>query len=191
MRRQWIKYAAFTLLIMGAAAPVRAQQPQERQERREIPSPENNARSITREFKKTFRLTDEQYDKVYELYLKQERSLMPEQSNGNREGMPARGGMGRPGGGGPGGGGPGGGPGMGGPGGGMPPQGGFQPGDNKDMPEDLKAQMEKRRKEHEAKQAKAAKTLKKKMKKILKGELFTQWEEWETNRKDKKPEQPR
>lgn len=187
MRRQWIKYAALTLFIMGAAAPVLAQQPQEQQKRREIPSPENNARSITREFKKTFQLTDEQYDKVYELYLKQERSLMPEKSNDNRGGMPPRGGMGRPGGGGPGGGGPG----MGGPGGGMPPQGGFQPDNNKDMPEDLKVQMEKRRKEHEAKQAKAAKTLKKKMKKILKGEQFTQWEQWETNRKNQRPEQPR
>lgn len=195
MKKQWMKSIGLAFLLAGMAVPTFAQHPEgqqqeRRQERREIPSPENNARNITREFKKIFQLTDEGYDKVYELYLKQEKSLMPEQGNGNRGGMPSRGGMGRPGGGGPGGA-PGGGPGMGGPGGGTPPQGGFQPGGNREMPEDLKAQMEEMRKEQEKKQAKAYKTLKKKMKKILKGDQYTQWEQWEANRKNREPEQHR
>lgn len=181
MEKQRIKCIAFTLLLMGASIPNFAQHPggeqQEMRRRTEIPSPENNARNIMREFKKVFTLTDKQYDKVYDLYLKQEKSLIPSPGNGNRGGMPPRGGMGRPGGA----------PGM----GGTPPQGGFRPDDNREMPTDLKAQMESMRKEQEKKQAQAAQKLKKKMKKIMKGELFEQWEQWETNRNTQKAERPK
>ena len=187
-----MKHIVYTLFILGTAIPTFAQQPEglqqerrKRREMRELPSPENNARRIMREFKETFQLTEKEYEKVYELYLKHEKSLIPEQMEGNRGGMPPRGGFG--GFGGPGMGGPGfSGPGMGG-GMGMPPQGDFQPGG--DMPQDIKAMMEEKRKEQEKKQEKATKALTKKMKKILKEEKFEQWEKWENERKTKKPRQ--
>ena len=203
MKKQWTIWLAFTLM-MGMAVPVLAQTepnaPMEGRRKREIPSPESNARRIVSEFKKSFQLTEKEYDKVYELYLKQQKSLMPEQGAGFRGGMPSRGGFGGPGGGfgGPGGGfgGPGGG--FGGPGGGfggpgegmgMPPQGDFQPRGDRQMPEQMKAMMEERRKEQEKKQEKAFNTLKKKMKKILKGEEYARWEQWEIDRKSK-PRKP-
>ena len=188
MRKQWMKHLASALFIIGIAVAAFAQQPEgtqqkrpERREKREIPSPENNARRTMREFKKTFQLTDKEYEKVYELYLKYEKSLLPEQMEGNRGGMPPRGGFGGPGFGAPGFGGSGfGGPGMGG-GMGMPPQGDFQPGG--DMPQGMEFMMERMRKEQEVKREKAAKTLKKKKKKVLKGERYEQWLQWEAGRK--------
>lgn len=160
------------------ALPSFAQQTErtERKARREIPSPENNARRIMKEFKGIFKLTDKEYDKVYELYLKQEQAMMPSQ---NRNGgmPPRRSGMGGPDGGFGGG--------MNRPpmGGGMPPQG--SPGMGRgDMPEDMKSMMEDMRKEQEAKRQKAAKKLDKKMKKILKDQ-YSQWQEWENKRTSK------
>ena len=191
MKKHWMKNVALFLLL-GMALPSFAQQPegQERRERREIPSPENNARRITKEFKQAFKLTDEGYEKVYELYLKQEKDILPSQ-NGNGNMPPRRGGMGGPGGGGPGGGfgGPGGG--MGGPqmGGGMPPQGGRPDMQGGNMPEDMKAKMEEMRKEQQTKREKAAKKLSKKMKKILDKDQFAQWQEWE-NKRNTQPQPP-
>lgn len=181
-----MKYIALFLLLTGMATPSFAQHPEDQrreQRRREAPSPENNAKRTIREFKKEFQLTEKEYDKVYELYLKYERSLIADFNNGNFGGMPPRGGMGMPGGG------PGGfgGFGMGG-GMGMPPQGGFPPSGDFQMPGDMKSMMEDMRKEQEKKQEKAHKNLKKKMKKILKGDQYTQWEAWETQRKKRKPE---
>ena len=172
-------------LLLGITLPAFAQQPgdmpQERR-KREMPSPETKASSTTKEFKKAFKLTDKEYDKVYKLYLKYENSIMPEQMGSG--GMPPRGGMGGPGGmGRPGGmGGPGG---FGGPrmGGGFPPQGGFGAGPGGKVPEDMKAMMEEMRKSMEQKRKKAGQTLEKKMKKILKGEDFARWQQWEDKRK--------
>ena len=183
MKRQWMKQLAISLIVMGVAVSISAQRPEGLMKdapQREIPSPEANARRITREFKKTFQLTDKEYEKVYDLYLKQERSLMPSQGNqappwskgGPRGGFGGpMGGFGSP---------------MGGPemSGGMPPQGGFQGGEHP-MPGDMKAFIEDMRKEQEKKQQKASKTLKKKMKKILSKEQFEQWEQWETERIDR------
>lgn len=184
MKKQWMKWLALFLLI-GIAMPALAQQPgnqSENRRKRELPSPERNAGRILREFKQIFQLTSEAYDKVYELYLAQEQSLMPEQFG--QGGMPQREGMRRPGG-----------PGMGGRpnmGGGMPPQGDFRPDRKGNVPEQMKAQMEARQKEQAKKQEKASKKLAKKMKKILKGEQYTQWQEWEGNRmgKSQRPPQP-
>ena len=190
MKRQWtISLALF--LLLGMATPMLAQTesnvPMEGRRKREVPSPETNARRIMGEFKKTFQLTEKEYDKVYDLYLKQEKSLMPEMGAGFRGGMPPRGGsFGGPGGsfGGPGGGFGGPGEGM-----GMPPQGDFQPRGDRQMPEEMKAMMEERRKEQVKKQEKAFETLKKKMAKILKGEEYARWEQWEIDRKSK-PRKP-
>ena len=189
MNKKWIKYIAFSFLLAGIATPTLAQHPEgpmPMKKKRDIPSPENNAKRILREFKKDFRLTDKEYDKVYDLYLAYEKSLIPEQANGFGGGMPPRGGMGGPGGGfgGPGGG-------FGGPGGfgmGMPPQGAFPPRGDFQAPGDLKSMMEEMRKQQEKKQEKAAKKLKKKMKKILKGEAYVRWEHWEAERKHRKPD---
>ena len=173
-------------LLLGITLPAFAQQPgnmpQERK-RREMPSPETKASNITKEFKKVFKLSDKEYDKVYKLYLKHEKSIMPEQTGSS--GMPPRGSMGRPGGmGGPGGGRPGGfgGPGM---GGGFPPQGGFGAGPGGNVPEDMKAMMEEMKKDMEQKRKKASENLKKKMKKILGTEDFARWQQWEGQRKSK------
>lgn len=190
MKKQWMKWLTLFILI-GMTAPALAQQPEgqpEERRKREIPSPEKNARRITREFKQVFQLTDDAYEKVYELYLTQEKTLMPEQFT--QGGMPQRGNMGRPGGG-PGGQ-RGGGPGMGGrPNmGGMPPQGGFRPEMEGVSPEEIKAQIEKRQQEQAKKQEKAAKKLAKKMKKILKGEQYVQWQEWEADRQKKSQRPP-
>lgn len=181
-------------LLLGITIPTFAQQPgnmpQERK-RREMPSPETKASSITTEFKKAFRLTDKEYDKIYKLYLKHEKSITPDQMGPG--GMPPRGGMGRPSGGPSGFGGGGfGGPDM---GGGFPPQGGFGPGPGGNAPEDMKAMMEEMKKNMEKKREKAGQDLEKKMKKILKGEDFTRWQQWESNRKSKEkpfamPERP-
>lgn len=179
MNKHCLKLFA-SLFILGMALPSFAQQPErmERKERREILSPENSARRIMKEFKSVFKLTDEDYEKVYELYLKQEKAMMPSQSkNGN---MPSRrGGMGGPGGGPDGGFGGG----MNRPpmGGGMSPQGGFDMGRG-DMPEDMKAKMEDMRKEQESKRKKATKKLSKKMKKILDENQYNQWQDWENKR---------
>ena len=70
MKKQWTIWLAFTL-IMGMAVPVLAQTepnaPMEGRRKREIPSPESNACRIVSEFKKSFQLTEKEYDKVYEL----------------------------------------------------------------------------------------------------------------------------
>lgn len=176
-------------LLLGIAIPVFAQQPgnkpQERR-RREMPSPETKASSIISEFKKAFRLTDKEYDKIYKLYLKHEKAITPDQMGPG--GMPPRGGMGGPAGG------PGGfgGPGM---GGGFPPQGGFGPGPGGNAPEDMKAMMEEMKKSIEQKRQKAGENLKKNMKKILKAEDFARWQQWEGERRSKEkpfgmPERP-
>ena len=183
MKRQWtISLALF--LLLGMAIPMLAQTesnvPMEGRRKREVPSPETNARRIMGEFKKTFQLTEKEYDKVYDLYLKQEKNLMPEMGAGFRGGMPPRGGSF---------GGPGGGFGGPGEGMGMPPQGDFQPRGDRQMPEEMKAMMEERRKEQAKKQEKAFETLKKKMAKILKGEEYARWEQWEIDRKSK-PRKP-
>lgn len=164
------------LLILGMALPSFAQQP-ERMEKREIPSPVNNAQRIMKEFKGTFKLTDEDYEKVYELYLKQEKAMMSSQNN-NGNMLPRGGGMGGPGGGS--------GSGMNRPqmGGGMPPQGRPAMGRG-EMPEDMKARMEEMQKEQESKRKKAAKKLNKKMKKILDEEQYSQWQAWEKRRTSK------
>lgn len=185
MNRHWLKSFAL-LLIAGMALPSFAQQP-ERMGRPEIPSPASNARRIVKEFKEVFLLTDKEYDKVYNQYLKYEKNTMPSQATeGNMP--PQRPGMGAPGGrpgGGPGGfGGPGGGmnpPQM---GGGMPSRGGANMGRG-EMPEEMKAAMEEMQKEQEAKRKKAAKKLSKKMKKILDKEQYAQWQEWENERTSK------
>lgn len=165
MKKHCLQLFAFMLLV-GMALPSFAQQAERkaRKERREIPSPENNTRRIMNEFKQIFRLTDKEYDKVYDLYLNQEKAMMPSQfGNGN---MPPRGeGMGFP------------------PmGGGMPPFGGGPEMGKGNMPADFKAMMEEMRKEQQAKREKAAKKLDKKMKKILDAEQYIQWQEWENKR---------
>ena len=180
MKKAWMKYIALFLLL-GTTIPATAQHPQRSQEEkkmREIPSPQKNARNIIREFKKEFCLTEKEYDKVYDLYLKHENDMTPEEAGAG--GMPPRGRMGRP---------PGGfgGPGMDGGmprlGDGMPPQGGFPPAMGEGMPEDAKVMMERIRAEQEQRIIKAGKKLEKKMKKILKGQEFSRWKQWETNRK--------
>ncbi len=181
MENKWIKNALF-LLMMGAAMPTPAQEHNRPNEKRpdEIPSPESNARRISKEVKKAFQLTDEQYTKVYELYLKEQKAMLPDAARSGN--MPQRGGMGRP----PQGGGPDGqgGPGM---GGGMPPQGGdFAPGFGGNSPKDMKKVME----EQEKKQAKARKKLEKKMKKLLNNDQYIRWKTWETERQRKDLPQP-
>ena len=190
MRNKWIKYIALFLVLTGSGTSVFAQFPERapmEERKREIPSPTKNAQRIVREFKREFQLSDKEYDKVYDLYLKYEKSLIPENANEFRGGMPPRGGMGMPPGGGPGGFG---GPGMGG-GMGMPPGGGFQPDGSFPGAIDMKTMMEEMRKEQEKKQEKASKTLKKKMKKILKGDQYVRWEEWEAKRKSHRPKPKR
>ena len=167
MKNKWMKYIALSLVLTGASTSVFAQFPERppmEERKREIPSPEKNAKRTVREFKKEFQLSDKEYDKVYDLYLKYEKNLLPENAGEFRGGMPPRGGMG------------------------MPPGGGFQPDGNFPAPKDMKAMMEEMRKEQEKRQEKAAKTLKKKMKKILKGNQYVQWEEWEAKRKTRRPE---
>lgn len=167
MKSQWMKCIVLSFFLTGATSTSAFAQfperPSAEERKREIPSPENNARRTVREFKKKFQLSDKEYDKVYDLYLKYEKSLLPENAN-FRGGMPPRGGMG------------------------MPPGGGFQPDGNFPAPKDMKAMMEEVRKEQEKKQEKATKTLKKKMKKILKGNSYIQWEDWEAKRKSRRPE---
>ena len=185
MNTQWIKQVAFFLLL-GTTSPILAQEVDRRAEERsvrEIPSPENNASSILKDFTQVFKLTGDKYEKVHQLYLKHEKSIMPDFGNGN---MPEGGMRGpRPGGGGPGG------PGGGGmcPGGGMPPQGGFQPGMGGDDSSDRKKMMEERLKEETKKREKAAKTLSKKMKKLLDSNQYEQWLQWEETRKSKQRSQ--
>lgn len=93
MKKAWMKYIALFLLL-GTTIPATAQHPQRSQEEkkmREIPSPQKNARNIMREFKKEFRLTEKEYDKVYDLYLKHENDMTPEEPGAG--GMPPRGGF--------------------------------------------------------------------------------------------------
>lgn len=176
MNMKWMKSAAL-LLLLGMAAPALAQEDNGRQENkehrqrppREIPSPESNARRISKEMKKALNLTEKQYTEMYELYLKEQKASMPAApAYGN---MPPQGEMGRP---------PqGGGPGMGGPGGfgpgmgeGMPPHdGSFRPDGHAPSPKDMEKQM----KEQEKKREKAYKKMEKKMKKLLDSDQFTQW----------------
>lgn len=185
MKRQWMKHFALYLFIIGISTTTFAQQPESqptKREKHEIPSPEKNARRITREFKQLFQLTDKEYEKVYELYYAYEKSLMSEQiGRGHR---PPRDGMEGPGRRRPG---MGGRPNM---GGGMPPQGNRPPEMESASPESMKKQMEQRMKEYEQKKEKAAKKLAKKIKKILKDERYTQWQQWETARKAKAQQPP-
>lgn len=153
-----MKYIALFLLL-GTTIPATAQHPQRSQEEkkmREIPSPKKNARNIMREFKKEFRLTEKEFDKVYDLYLKHENDITPEEPGAG--GMPPRGRMGRP-------------------------PGGFPPAIGEGTHEDAKAMLERIRAEQEQRIIKAGKKLEKKMKKILKGQEFSRWKQWETNRK--------
>ena len=183
MKNKWIKYVTLFLVLTGTGTSVFAQFPERppmEERKREVPSPTNNAKRIVREFKKEFQLSDKEYDKVYDLYLKFEKSLIPGNANEFRRGMPPQGGMGMFPGGGPGG--------FGGPGMGMPPREGFHPNGNFPGAEDMEAMMEEMRKEQEKKQEKASKTLKKKMKKILKGDQYLRWEECEAKRKRQRPE---
>ena len=178
---------------MGNAQVAEAQE----QVSREIPSPENNAKRISREVKKHFGLDESQYNKVYKLYLKQEKDMASSSNGAGPGGMPGGrmgggpGGMGGPGGGmgGPGGG-------MGGPGGGMGgPGGGMMPGGmGGDMPSGSASQkavspekmMEQMRKQQEQRFQKLAK----KMKKILTADQYAGWEEWEKKRNEPKGPRP-
>lgn len=185
MKKQWIKNAAF-LLLLGMSAPVLAQQDGGQQDKkrgekpqREVPSPENNARHISQEIKKTLNLTEDLYNQIYDLYLTEQRAGMPDNAQGGN--MPPRGGMGMP----PQGGGPGG-PGM---DGGMPPQdGNFPPNFDNNSSEDREKQM----KEMAKKKEKAFKKLDKKMKKLLTGDQYAKWQTLDTNWREKsmKPQRP-
>ena len=73
MNNKWMKYIALSLVLTGASTSVFAQFPERpsmEERKREIPSPENNAKRTIRDFKKEFQLSDKEYDKVYDLYLK-------------------------------------------------------------------------------------------------------------------------
>lgn len=192
MKRQWIKQAAF-LILLGASVPALAQQEggqadQRREERapREVPSPENRARHISREIQQTLSLTDEVREEIYDLYLTEQRAGLPEGVSG--QGMPPRGGMGMPPQGGMGG------PGMPPQGGmGMPPQGGpGGPEMNGESDSDRQEQMEKMQKKRE----KAYKKLDKKMKKLLTDGQYSQWKsldaEWreQTMKPQRRPDGP-
>ena len=170
MKQTWISKIAF-ILLLGIALPTTAQEQHEQRERkpREVPSPERNALNISKEMKKTLKLTDEQSTKVYELYLKQEKQMMKSaNSSGNRIPHPG-GGMGRP---------PMGvGPEM---VGGMPSHGGMAGTPGKISPEN----MEKQAKEMEKKREKAQKKMDKKMKKILSDEQYMGWKEMEAKRQE-------
>lgn len=174
MKIQWIKNATFFILL-GMSVTVSAQEYDKEQEKRpkhEIPSPESNARRLSKEVKKNLQLTDEQYTKVYGFYLDEQKAALPGKNAHSH--MPSQGGMGRP----PHGGGHGG-PGM---DGGMPPMdSNFRPDfggkDSKDM--------EKLMQEQEKKREKAYKKLDKKMKKLLTNEQYTKWKTWEIDRKSK------
>lgn len=178
MKKKWIKNAAFVLFI-GIAAPVVAQEQNQQQEKspHEIPSPERNARRISKEMKKSLQLTDAQYAKVYELYLKEQKESMSAISrHGNMP--PQGGGMGHPRRGGSHGG-----PGM---GGGMPPEGNnFRP----DFGGQARQNMEKTRKEEEKKREKSYKKLDKRMKKLLNTNQYVQWKTLEISRRSKGPRQ--
>lgn len=174
MKKQWIKNATFILFI-AMVSPVFAQEPNLQQEKspHEIPSPERNARRISKEMRKSLQLTDEQYAKVYELYLKEQKESMSAISRhgnmppqGGRMGHHQRGGNH-------------GDPGM---GGGMPPEGNnFRP----DFGGQARQNMEKTRKEEEKKREKSYKKLDKKMKKLLSTNQYIQWKTLEINRRSK------
>ncbi len=167
MKMQWIKNAAFLLLI-GTAAPVFAQENgggPEKGPLRGMPSPEENAQRISTEMKEALGLTDEQCSQMCALYLKAQQASMP--GNAGGPGMPPQGGMGVP---------PEGGPEM---GGGMPPQGGMQPGGNfppKDMEEMIKQFEEARRQAYDQLDAD--------MKDVLDGDVYEQWKSLETERRN-------
>lgn len=174
MKKQWIKNAVFVLFI-AMAVPVFAQEQNSQQEKspHEIPSPERNARRISKEMKKSLQLTDEQYAKVYELYLKEQKeSLSAISRHGNMP--PPRGGMGHPHRGGSHSA-----PGM---GEAMPPEGNnFRP----NFDGQTRQNMEKTRKEEEKKREKSYKKLDKKMKKLLNANQYVQWKALEINRRSK------
>jgi len=139
-----------------------------------IPSPERNARMETNKMNKQVGLTDEQYQKVYELNLKEQKKLFAN-ANPGKGGFPQGNGMmggGRP----PMGGGPGmggdprmgGGPGM---GGGMQMMGGRPDMDNfanrPKAPVDMQKLMARKEK---------------KLKKILNAEQYTKWQKAQDER---------
>ncbi len=144
---------------------------------REVPSPEKNARRMTDEMKRELKLTDKQYEKLYDLHLKEEKerfsAMQGQQQTGQRpprEGGPGGGGRPPMGGGQPpmgGGGRPG--------GGGQPPAGGFGQGESPRAPKDAPT-------DEERQKAMAARD--KKIKKILTPE---QYEKWETIEKKRVP----
>ena len=75
MKRQWMKQLAISLLVMGIAISISAQRPERPMKdspQREIPSPEANARRITREFKKAFQLTDKEYETYMNVFRQRE-----------------------------------------------------------------------------------------------------------------------
>lgn len=85
--KHWVLF-----LLLGITIPAFAQQPGDRPQerrRREMPSPETKASNIIQEFKKAFQLTDKEYDKVYKLYLKHEKAIMPGQMGPGGMRLPA------------------------------------------------------------------------------------------------------
>jgi len=145
----------------------------------EIQSPENNARRISRELKKMFGLSDSQYNKVYKLYLKQEKALMSSNSVAHNNMGPQGFAMGGPNGS------------MGGFGNSMGPR--SMSGNKPDGAFDRSQQtrdMEKMAKQMRNQREKRHKKLAKKMKKILSSEQFLRWEEWELKRNELKGSKP-
>lgn len=170
MKNMWSKsLLCFSVGVLGLlSAPAVAQtqnQPQQEQTgKRELPNPERSARRETDRLKKDLNLTDKQYEKIYKLLLKEEKSRVENMTKGNMPSMPQgqrppmpQGGMGGNGGMNP----PMGPPPM---GGGAP--GGFKPNDN------MQQQMEQKDK---------------KMKKILSAEQYEKWKTLQAERKDNKP----
>ncbi|MBQ8224895.1 MAG: DUF4890 domain-containing protein [Bacteroides sp.] len=164
------------LMACAGGQLLRAQEQQTeagKEQFREIPSPEKNARRETERMKKELGLTEKQYNKVYKLLLKLERKRFLALTGGNSNmsfpamgEAPGEGGGGRP----PMGGGGGMGPGM---GGGRPPMGGGGPGRRPMMNQNSAESLQK-----------AEASTDKKIKKILSEEQFAKWQEM------RKPQEP-
>ncbi len=176
MKRIFMTVAALLCLGMmtGVPASIHAadtldtwQAPENR--RPSIPDPEDMAKRQADRLKEPLKLTDEQYKKVYKLYLKEYKARMQAFAGAGSRMGGSRGPMG---------------PGFGGPGamggGGFPPMGMSGERPTPPSPEEREARAEERRKELE----KRTRKLDKKMKKILTEEQYAQW-------KDMPPEAPR
>ncbi len=139
----------------------------EGQPQQEIPSPEKIARKMTDDMNKELQLTEEQYNKLYDLYLKDQKEQLSNRQSGMRNTPPPPGG---------------GGGGMGRPpmGGGRPPMGGGHPpmmdGRRPEGPPPTDA-------ESAEKQQKELKKREKKMRKILTEEQFEKWQTIEASRR--------